>query len=78
MTPDMPQQPHLTPKAQKEIEAEVDNYTEAFRLLRLIDGGFRSDPMSVQCFDLRIVERVRKCVERRAEIEREMPWLKDE
>lgn len=67
----------LTPKAQKQLDAEVDCYTEAFRLLRIIDAEFRSDPMSTQCFDLRIVERVRKCVERRAELEKEMPWLKD-
>jgi hypothetical protein len=73
----MSEQPRLTDKAQKEIEAEVDNYTEAFRLLRLIDAEFRTDPMSVQCFDLRVVERVRACVARRDEIEKTMPWLKD-
>jgi hypothetical protein len=36
---------------------------EAFELLKLIDAEFRTDPMSVQCFDLRTVERVRKCIE---------------
>lgn len=34
---------------------------EAFTLLKLIDAEFRSDPKSTQCFDLRIVDRVRKC-----------------
>jgi len=31
---------------------------EAFALLDLVSAEFRSDPTSVQCFDLRIVERV--------------------
>ena len=35
---------------------------EAFKLLGLIDAEFQSDPMSVQCFDQRIVERVRAAV----------------
>jgi hypothetical protein len=48
----------------------IDNDYEAFRLLDLIDAEFRSDPQSVQCFDLRIVERVRRCVETRKALER--------
>lgn len=43
----------------------IENDHEAFRLLDLINAEFQSDPMSVQCFDLRIVERVKQCVERR-------------
>ena len=31
---------------------------EAFTLLDLVSAEFRSDPTSVQCFDLRIVSRV--------------------
>ncbi len=49
---------------------EVDNYLEALRLLDLIDAEFRSDPMSVQCFDLRIVEQVKQCVQLRKRLER--------
>lgn len=49
---------------------DIGNDHEAFRLLDLIDAEFRSDPASVQCFDLRIVERVRACVERRKAAER--------
>lgn len=41
-----------------------DNDREAHALLTLINAEFQSDPMSVQCFDLRIVERVRLCVEK--------------
>lgn len=54
-------------------EANFRNIDEAFALLALIDAEFRSDPMSVQCFDLRIVERVRQCVEARAMYEKENP-----
>lgn len=34
---------------------------EAEVLIDLIAAEFRSDPMSTQCFDLRIVERVKDC-----------------
>lgn len=46
-------------------EAIVENTIEAFTLLDLINAEFRSDPMSTACFDQRIVERVRECVEKR-------------
>jgi hypothetical protein len=65
--------PRLSPKAEREIEASFENTREAFRLLDLIDAEFRTDPQSVQCFDLRIVERVRKCVESRKEFVRRNP-----
>ena len=48
----------------------IDNDHEAFRLLDLIDAEFRSDPTSVQCFDLRLVQRVKECIERRKKAER--------
>lgn len=57
----------LTPEAQRQIEDSFANAAEAFTLLDLIDVEFRTDPMSVQCFDRRIVERVRRCVARRKE-----------
>jgi len=52
----------LSDSAMAEIEQGFDNDKEAHVLLDLIDAEFRSDPMSVQCFDLRVVERVRQCV----------------
>lgn len=55
----------LTAKAQKEYEDSWQNDKEAFVLLDLINAEFQSDPMSVQCFDLRVVERVKECVEKR-------------
>ncbi len=48
-----------------QMEQQEMNIEEAFVLLDLIDAEFRTDPMSTQCFDLRIVERVRVCVEKR-------------
>lgn len=35
---------------------------EAVRLLGLIDAEWRSDPASVACFDLRMVEDVRRAL----------------
>jgi hypothetical protein len=46
------------------------NDTEAHVLLDLIDCEFRNDPMSTQCFDLRIVKRVAECVRRNRELSR--------
>jgi hypothetical protein len=63
-------QPRLTDKAMREMEANMRNNDEAFALLDLINAEFQSDPMSVQCFDLRIVERVKQCVEARKRFEK--------
>jgi hypothetical protein len=49
---------------------DIGNDHEAFKLLDLINAEFQSDPMSVQCFDLRIVQRVKDCVEKRKRAER--------
>lgn len=63
----------LTREAERAIEDNFENQREAFVLLDLINAEFRSDPMSVQCFDSRIVERVRLCVERRRAFEKQVP-----
>lgn len=55
----------FTPEREKEIEASFDNDREAHALLDLIVAEFTSDPMSVQCFDARIVERAKDCVAKR-------------
>jgi len=49
----------MTDKEQRRIEDNFRNTDEAFALLALIDAEFRSDPQSIQCFDSRIVERVK-------------------
>lgn len=59
----------------RDIEANFDNTREAFALLGLIDAEFRSDPMSVQCFDLRLVERVKQCVAARKAFVAKRPLL---
>lgn len=53
--------PRLTFKAAAELEAHFANQDEALTLIDLIAAEFESDPSSVACFDLRIVERVKKC-----------------
>jgi hypothetical protein len=47
----------LTDEARQKIEAGFALKREACQLLGVIAAEFKSDPMSVQCFDLRIVQR---------------------
>jgi hypothetical protein len=56
------QTPRMSDKWQRQMEDSFRNDLEAHDLLGLINAEFQSDPMSVQCFDLRIVERVKYCV----------------
>lgn len=42
----------------------------AFKVLDLIVAEFTSDPMSVQCFDLRTVEEAKRVIEQRKAFER--------
>ena len=46
----------------KEINQQDAN--ELLEVLDLIVAEFNSDPMSVQCFDLRIVQRAKDIVEK--------------
>lgn len=50
---------HLSPKAQHEMEERFALEREAVQLLGVISAEFASDPTSVQCFDLRTVERAK-------------------
>ena len=61
-------------KTQEAGEQSFENNREAHALLDLLDAEFRTDPASVQCFDLRFVERVRKCVEDRKRIKKNLPF----
>lgn len=47
----------LTEKAARQMEQKRALEREAVELLAVIAAEFESDPTSVQCFDLRIVER---------------------
>jgi hypothetical protein len=45
----------------KPFEMDPDQLAEECReLINIIAAEFESDPMSVQCFDLRIVERAKR------------------
>ena len=68
-------QPRLTDKAMKEVEEGFQNDQEAHLLLDLINAEFQSDPLSVQCFDLRVVERVKECVAKRKRYVRSNPLM---
>lgn len=50
-----------TTKAIEQIERGFALKREAVALIELIAAEFASDPMSVQCFDSRIVERTKLC-----------------
>lgn len=60
----------LTNAEASRIQANFDNTREAFALLALINAEFTSDPSSVACFDLRLVQRVAECVAKRREHDR--------
>lgn len=47
-----------------------ENDKEAMRVLDLIVAEFNSDPMSVQCFDLRVVERSKEVIRNQREWEK--------
>lgn len=66
----------FTPQAERMLTDNFKNTEEAFVLLDLINAEFQSDPMSTQCFDLRIVERVKWCVARRKHFEAMGPFVK--
>lgn len=50
--------PRLTQKAMHEIERKFKMEERATELLALIAVEFKTDPQSVQCFDLRLVQEV--------------------
>lgn len=59
---------YLKPDAAKAIERNFDLTDEAWRVLELIVMEFKTDPMSVQCFDFRIVDRAIKTVKEHNEL----------
>lgn len=64
--------PEFSAAYERTVEAKFANDDLAHELLAAIDAEFRTDPMSVQCFDLRLVARVRECVAMRAELKRKL------
>jgi hypothetical protein len=59
----------LTPKAEREIERVWKLRKDAVRVLGVIAAEFRTDPQSVQCFDLRVVEEAKAIVAELAKLE---------
>lgn len=60
----MPLSAELTPKAAQRMEEKWALQREAIELLKLVVAEWQSDPMSVQCFDLRTVNRATEVVAR--------------
>ncbi len=54
--------PYLSDEGIRQMDARIEAEIEAFEVLDLIVAEFNSDPMSVQCFDLRTVERAKEVV----------------
>jgi hypothetical protein len=52
----------------RDAEFELEN--RAYKVLDLIVAEFTSDPMSVQCFDLRTVAEAKAVIEERKRLER--------
>lgn len=65
----MSTEPELTDEAVSEIEEIFALDREAWRLLDLVVAEWESDPQSVACFDLRVVERAKRAVARRRELD---------
>ncbi len=53
----------LKNKGGEGVEITKDQANELYTVLDIIAAEFKSDPMSVQCFDLRIVDRAKKVIE---------------
>ena len=64
----------LKPEAVKAMEEVLDLDKEVWQLLDLVVAEWSSDPQSVQCFDLRIVERAKVVVARRKELDGVIPF----
>lgn len=58
-------------KEENRIERSFARSRRAMEPLDIVAAEFSSDPMSVQCFDLRIVEEIKQLV---AEQKREADW----
>lgn len=50
----------LSAYGKKKLEKEIKLKTRALQIFSIVVNEWESDPMSVQCFDLRIVNEARK------------------
>lgn len=65
---------YLTPKAEREMDERLALEKEALKIFDLVVAEWDSDPMSVQCFDLRIVQRAKEVSRRLKKLPPD--WLK--
>lgn len=63
--PYRPERPMLTDRAMREMKEQHDADDRVWHLMELICAEWESDPMSVQCFDLRVVEEAKALVAKR-------------
>jgi len=59
---------YMTEKAAAELEEEFKLKRRAVEILDLVVSEWESDPVSVQCFDLRLVAEAKKVVKRIKEL----------
>ena len=65
----------ITPAEERAVEKGWELDARAWRALQLIASEFETDPMSVQCFDLRLVEETKTLVREARENDRQLPPL---
>lgn len=63
---------YMKPSAVRDLERKWKLEREAIHILKLVVAEWKSDPMSVQCFDLRIVEKGTKIIEQLDKMKE--PW----
>jgi hypothetical protein len=61
----MPEQIRLTDEASREMHEQQEADDRVWHLMDIICGEWESDPLSVQCFDLRVVLEAIALVKRR-------------
>ncbi len=60
--------PELKPHVMKAMEEDFALRDRLLEIMDLVVAEWESDPMSVQCFDLRIVEEAKAASKRRKEL----------
>lgn len=61
----------LTEEGKRRIERSFELDKRAWELLELVNAEWKSDPKSVQCFDLRIVKEVATIIKEKKTLS---PW----
>lgn len=64
----------LTIKTQRLMEERWDLQRNAIKLLDMVVAEWSSDPTSVQCFDLRMVNEAKETMARLKVLDKEVPF----